>query len=96
MKVNAKTKGKATATVLAEVIPFPKVESCSNCGKRSTLPRMFMVWDKLFCVDCVDNPIAVAQLADAIVDELEQVSPGSANFLLDRLIEHFVELRTSE
>lgn len=96
MKVNAKPEGEAKATTLAEVIPFPEVHSCSNCGKRSTLPRMFMVWDKLFCADCVPNAIGVAQLADSIVDHLEQLSEASAMFLLDRLIEHFVELRPAE
>jgi len=96
MKVNAKTKGKATAIVLAEVIPLPKVEMCSNCGKRSPMPRMFLVWDKLFCAACVPNAIGVAQYADAIVDELEQLSEPTALFLLDRLIEHFVELRAAE
>lgn len=96
MKANVKPEGQATATVLAEVIPLPKVEACSNCGKRSPLPRMFLVWDRLFCVACVPNAIGVAQYADAIVDELEQLSEPTALFLLDRLIEHFVELRAAE
>jgi hypothetical protein len=96
MKVNVKPEGEATATVLAEVIPLPKIETCSNCSKRSTLPRMFLVWDRLFCVACVPNALAVAQLADQIVDALEQLSEESAHFLLDRLIDHFVELRAIE
>lgn len=96
MKVSAKEEGDTTATVLADVIPLPEVKTCSNCSKRSTLPRMFMVWDRLFCVDCVPRALAVAQYADGIVDELEQLSEPSALFLLDRLIEHFVELRAAE